>query len=151
MGADEAQVPSSADDEWHFAEAILQRGADSSELARAAFRRAYPDAPEEMIAAAAFHVFTDGIDAAREWLADAERFLRDPSRRLCFGATWHLIYHLYNWLQLQSLMPQARAGVLEFLDEIAENAEKGDIEAIKKTVQDLKDLVRGHGDPPAFH
>ena len=45
----------------------------------------------------------------------------------------------------------AKAGVLEILDEIAENAEEGDIEAIKKTVQDLKDLVRGHGDPPAFH
>ena len=103
-----------------------------------------------MISAAVFHVFVDGIDAAGEWLADAERFLRDPNHRLSVGTSWHLIHHLYNWHQLETLMPHGKTGVFDFLDDISQFADEGDVEAIRRTVQDLKNLLGGEAAAPDF-
>jgi hypothetical protein len=103
--------------------ALLSR-ADLSQAGRYAFRQSHSDAPPEMIDTAAFHVYGDGVGAALDWLVAAEQFLRDPSRPLDYGATWHLIYHLYNWLQFPALLPVGRAGVLERLAEASNSSPK---------------------------
>ncbi|HEY7120535.1 MAG TPA: hypothetical protein VH475_28380 [Tepidisphaeraceae bacterium] len=120
---------------------------DLSLAGRQAFRQAHPDAPPEMTDTAAFHVYTDGVGAAIDWLADAERFLRDPTRPLDYGCTWHLIYHLYNWLQFTALLPVGRTGLLGKLAEIRKSLDEGDTESAKEELSDLESLF-GDRAPP---
>jgi hypothetical protein len=61
-----------------------------------------------MVEAAVFHVFRGGVGATLDWLAAAELFLRDPAAGFDHGATWHAVYHLYNWQQFQALLPVGR-------------------------------------------
>lgn len=118
--------------------------------ADAAFRAAYPDAPDQMISAAVFHVYTDGIDAALEWLADAERFLRNPQQEFGYGTSVHLLYHVYNWHQLHALMPLGRSGVTESLDELSKLAKEGDLDGVQQVVAELKAAFEASLMPPDF-
>lgn len=132
-----------------LAMALLERTNDR-DVAEAAFRRAYPTAPDSMIQAAVHHVFVDGPDAVAGWLADVELFLRDPNHRLCCGVASEILYHLYNWHQLESLMPAGKPGMLELLDDIKLFAEEGSIDAVKRTVDDLKNMLNGTENNPEF-
>ena len=38
-------------------------------------------------------------------IAAIERFIRDPTGGLDYGAVSHVVYHLYNWQQFQALLP----------------------------------------------
>jgi hypothetical protein len=119
------------------------------DAAAAAFRHAYPDAPAELIETAIFHVFKDGVGAALEWVAAAERFLRDPAAGFDCGATWHVVYHLYNWLQFQALLPIARDGVMKRLADLRLFLSENDTEAASGVVTQLEELFRGGVQPPA--
>lgn len=120
------------------------------EPATAAFRQAFPDAPENMIEAAFYHAFQDGIGAALDWVAAAERFLREPGQGFDFGATMHAVYHLYNWQQLQTLLPIGRAGVLERLGDIQLFLSENDSAAALRVVKQLEALFRGDVQPPGI-
>jgi hypothetical protein len=127
--------------------ALLDRE-DTAGAAAAAFRAAYPDSPQSMIEAAIFHVYRDGIGAALEWVAAAERFLRSPDEGVDYGATWHVVYHLYNWLQLQAVLPIGRAGVLERLSDLRLFLTEGDTKAATRVIAQLEELFRGDVEPP---
>jgi hypothetical protein len=127
--------------------ALLAR-AEVVETATAAFRRAYPDAPPHMIEAAVFHVFRDGVGAALDWVAAAERFLRNPDAGFDYGATWHAIYHLYNWQQFQALLPIGRVGLLDRLADIRLFLSEDNPEAAVNVVKQLEELFRGDVQPP---
>jgi hypothetical protein len=116
-----------------------------------AFRIKYPTATEQTIDAAVFHIFVDGIEAARDWIADAELFLTDPQHRLSFGVSSHLLYHVYNWHQLESLMPHGKQGMHELADDIARYAEEGNLEAVKEAVKEFKELIESNQLPPDIH
>jgi hypothetical protein len=118
---------------------LLQRENLSNE-ARQAFRNAYPNVPEEMLQTAVFHTYIDGIGAAVDWLVDLELFLREPEREPNIGATYHLLYQLYNWHQFSQLLPDSRTGVLERLNEIKELVADGEMEAILATVEELESM-----------
>jgi hypothetical protein len=122
--------------------------AEVIEVATASFRRAYPDAPPHMIEAAVFHVFRDGVVAALDWVAAAEQFLRDPAAGFDYGATWHAVYHLYNWQQFQALLPIGREGVLERLSDIKLFLSENNSEAAVGVVKQLQELFRGDVQPP---
>lgn len=128
---------------------LLQRSDLSSE-AKQAFRQAYPNAPEEMLKTAVFHTYVDGIGAAIDWLVDLELFLREPSRKLDIGATYHLLYHLYNWYQFNELLPDGKTGVLDRLKEIRELVADGETEAILATVEELESMFEGGRNYPNF-
>jgi hypothetical protein len=132
---------------WELINALLGRS-DLLDAAADAFRRAYPDAPSSMIAAAVFHVFCDGIGAALNWVAAAERFLRDPSHGLDHGATWHVVYHLYNWQQFEALMPVGREGVLERLKDIKLFLSEDNPKAAERVLDQLEEMFRGNVPPP---
>jgi hypothetical protein len=118
------------------------------EAATVAFRRAYPDAPPHMIEAAVLHVFRDGVGAALDWVAAAEQFLRDPGAGFDYGATWHVVYHLYNWQQFQALLPIGREGVLDRLSDIKLFLSENNPEAAGGVVKQLEELFRGDVQPP---
>jgi hypothetical protein len=140
----------SREDRMALALSLLNRGAERMELAKEAFRRAYPTAPEQMIGSAVFHVYTDGSDAAMDWLADVELFLRDPNHRLCTGVSSHLLYHVYNWLQFEAMLPLGRPGLLERLGDLKQYAEEGDLDAVRGTVEVLMDMIEPNESAPGF-
>ncbi|MDY6781223.1 MAG: hypothetical protein SW833_01480 [Cyanobacteriota bacterium] len=63
--------------------------------------------------------------------------MQDSERNLDIGATFHVLYHLYNWHQLMPLLPGSKTEVLERLEEIKELVSDGDREAILATVAEL--------------
>lgn len=129
-------------------DSLLDRGAERVELARDAFRRKYPQATEPMISAAVFHLFTDGIAACVEWLADLERFLVDPEHKLCYGTSSHLLYHVYNWHQLESLMPHGTQMMHNLIDDIIVSAAENDLESVRRTAAEFKAILDGNDRPP---
>jgi hypothetical protein len=130
--------------------ALLQRP-DRYTAGRAAFRRAFPEAADEMVSTATHHVFGDGAPAVVAFLADSELFLRDPERhQMSFGVVSEVLYHLYNWLQFRELLPDGRRNVLELLAEMKQFVAEQDLDAIRKTAEELEDALQGHRDFPQF-
>jgi hypothetical protein len=136
------------EEQLELAQALFRRE-NSYDAARAAFRLAYPGVPDELIASAAFHVYTDGVGAALRFIAAAELFLRDPHEDwLGFsgGVTFELLYHLYNWHVLQWLMPQVTQELLDGLDDLKTSVESGeDPKEILKAIKDLREALTGEG------
>ncbi|PZV17578.1 MAG: hypothetical protein DCF22_03465 [Leptolyngbya sp.] len=139
----------SREQRWEIVKALLQR-AEAKTDATQAFRDAYPNAPEEMLRTAVFHTYVDGVGAVLDWLVDLELFLEKPNHRLDLGATFHVLYHLYNWYQFQALLPEGRAGVLERLKEMKELLADGDTNAILATVEELESMFEGSRNYPDF-
>ena len=117
--------------------------------ARAAFARRYPDASKEMIDTATFHVCVDGIDAALVWLASIEQFLQKPDDGLDYGATWHLLHHLYNWQQFEALMPLGKSGIAEHLGDIRAFLDESNPDAAKQTIDHLLKCLSGDLESPS--
>ncbi len=130
-------------------QALLARP-DAAAVAAGAFRKAYPDAPQAMIDAAVFHVVIDGVEATVDWLAAVERFIRDPSEGLDFGAVWHVVYHLYNWLQFEALMPMGATGLKEHLGDVKHFIEEDDKEAALDVLKRLVSAIEGDAGPPGI-
>ncbi len=121
-----------------------------SEEGRAAFRRKYPRAPEEMIATATHHVYVDGPGAVVDFLADAELAIRDPSHEIDYGTSWHLLHHVYNWLQFRALLPDGKSDIVDLLNQMDQAVAENDPEFILATVQELRAVVEGNRGPPDF-
>jgi len=132
---------------WSLVEALRGRS-DLAHVGRAALVQAFPEAPPAMLDTAAFHLFTDGCGAAAEWLATLERFLRRPDEGLDFGATWHLLYHLYNWLQVEALLPYTRARLGERLGDAEQFLSEGDVASANRVLAELRAAVNGGLRPP---
>lgn len=103
-----------------------------------------------MIEAAIFHVFRDGVEAALDWVAAAERFLRNPDEGFDDRATWHAVYHLYNWQQFQALLPIGRHGVLDRLADIKLFLSEDNRKAAAAVVKQLEEMFRGDVQPPGI-
>lgn len=127
--------------------ALLARP-NAVEDARLAFAKRFPDAPKQMIDTATYHVCVDGIDAALEWLASIEEFLQKPENGLDYGATWHLLYHLYNWQQFEALLPLAKCGIIEHLGDVKTLLDESSPEAAKQVIERLIQRLSGSLDSP---
>jgi hypothetical protein len=134
-------------DSWELVAALVQRP-DLADVVRTALKQAYPEAPPAMIDTATFHVAVDGVYAAIDWLAAVERFLREPSKEIDYGATCHLLYHLYNWQQFQILLPHGRAGMLEWLEEAKFHLSEGDTKAVGVALKQIEEMFKGGLQPP---
>jgi hypothetical protein len=129
----------------------LLRRTDRYAAGRAAFRRAFPEAADQMVSTATHHVFGDGPPAVVAFLADSELFLRDPEgHQMHFGVVSELLYHVYNWLQFRELLPDGRRNVIELLDEMKRFVADQDLDAIKKTAEELESALGGSRDYPQF-
>lgn len=139
----------SREQRWETVRSLLQRS-DIAHQAKQAFRRSYPNASEKMLETAVFHTYVDGIGAAIDWLVDLECFLHDDSHELDTGLTFHLLYHLYNWHQFHTLLPDGKSGVVERLKEIKELVSDNDLEGILVTVGKIESVFEGCQNPPNF-
>ena len=137
----------SDDERRELAFALLARPTRISD-GRAALRGKYPDAPQTMINTATHHVYVDGPGAVLDFLADAELAIRDPSHEIDYGPAYHLIYHVYNWLQFRALLPEGRTDMLELVKQLREAVDEKDDEFIQRTLVELEELLDGNLDLP---
>lgn len=130
-----------------LAQALFAR-ANRTADARATLRAAYPSVPHAMIDTACFHIYVDGVDAALAFVADAERALRDPAHRPDVGIAYELLYHLYNWLQFEALLPDGNQDVVDLTAELRKAAKEQDWETVSSLIEELDDVVSGSRSAP---
>lgn len=123
---------------------------DVAERGTAILRGGFPDAPDEAIRAAAFHLYRDLPPALIELLADIELSLREPSRLVNEGTAWHVMYHIYNWLQLAALIPWARDDIGAEVREAIAGLENADTEFALRVLRGLARLLEGGRFPPTI-
>ena len=102
-----------------------------------------------MLSAAVFHLFADGVDACVEWLAELERFLSDDDHKLSHGFSWSLLHHVYNWHQLESLMPHGKSVMYDLLDQILESASEDDMDGVRRSAKEFKAILDGDDSAPS--
>lgn len=129
-------------------EKILEALSDPSALdskARAALQDAYPNASEAMRQTAHFHVFTDGIDAALDWLLAVADFANHPEegKEIDEGATFHLLYHLYNWQQFQALLPVGGQGLVELSGDLKQAVQEQDLDWARNVAEQIEAKIKG--------
>ena len=126
--------------------------ADARTDGLAALRAQFPHAPPSMLETAAFHVYVDGCEAALEFIAAAERMIRDPIHQTGpdFGVTTHLLYHVYNWHQFQALLPDAKPTLVDLAREIKKAVVEDDRPGIVKIAEVLESWLEGHLRTPDF-
>lgn len=121
--------------------ARLATADDVSEQAAKVLRREFPNAPESMINTAIFHVYTDGVDAALDWLVAASEAISEGSPLPDDGTTWHLLYHIFNWYQFRELMPEGSQGLLDWIEGLEESVKEDDREAILHHAKGIRDIL----------
>jgi len=70
-------------------------------------KKRFPSAPQAMLDSAVFHLYLELPRALRDLLAQIELSITKPEEHLHWGVTYEALYHLYNYLQLEALMPGA--------------------------------------------
>ena len=139
----------SAEERKELAWALLRRprrGVNGLE----AFRLKYPSAPAAMLATAVHHVYVDGPDAVIDFLAEAELAIREPAHEIGYGTSWHLLYHVYNWLQFRAILPEGKTDLVELVKQLKQAVAEDDRDFIVATLQELGDLVDGSRQAPDF-
>ncbi|NET89984.1 MAG: hypothetical protein F6K45_18130 [Kamptonema sp. SIO1D9] len=134
---------------WEIVRTLLERDRIRNQ-AEKAFRTAYPNAPERMINTAVFHIYIDGIQAALDWLVDVELFLQNPKHTLSEGITFHLIYHLYNWLQFTAILSDTDEDLVEKINDVKAAIEDDDKDAALNILEELKNKFEGNLESPNF-
>ena len=61
------------------------------------------------------------------------------------------MYHLYNWQQFQSLLPDGRSGMLEWVSQAKQMLAEGDPKAVGEALMELEAMLQGGLQPPDFH
>ncbi|MBZ8182739.1 MAG: hypothetical protein SAL07_08285 [Oscillatoria sp. PMC 1051.18] len=128
-------------------QALCQRS-DLLVQAQQAFRQAYPEASEQMISTAITHVYLDGSRAALDWLASTELFLRNPDNEILNQCVDHLLYHLYNWHQFQTLIHARVTDLLEIIQDFKESVDNEDKEVALAAALELEKRLHARLTPP---
>ena len=127
--------------------ACLARG-DRRDEAFAMLQRRYPDAPEELLRSAAFHLYWKLPEVLRDTLAQIELALRESDPELHWGVVSDALYHLYNWLQVEALLPWGKQAVWEELEELRELIKADDKDGAMGTLKRLMDQIGGSASEP---
>ncbi len=141
--------PLSSDERLALARALLARPTRAAD-GRASLRRRYPSAPEAMIDSATHHVYVDGPEAVVDFLADAELAIRDPAHELDQGVAYHVLDHVYNWLQFRTLLPEAKTDMLALLDQIEEAVKDDDRDYLLASIAEFRRLLEATRNAPDF-
>jgi hypothetical protein len=105
-----------------------------------------------MINAAVHHIYVDGADAALDFIAGAEMFLRDPNDEwVGYGVTYELLYHAYNWHMFLTLLPEGTQELLDTVDDLKKTIEAGvDQKEILRAIEELRAQLVGHSGLPSI-
>ena len=132
-----------------LAEAILRRG-DIRPAGLEVLRKRFPHAPEQMLGAAVYHLYVELPRALRDLLAQLELSLTKPENGLHSGVTSEVLYHLYNWLQFEALVPKGQQHLLDHVRDLKECLESKDLDGATKILADIEDHLGASVSPPDF-
>jgi hypothetical protein len=146
---DLSDLPKSRADRLDLVVALLGRSELRSEGIEA-LRLRYPHLPEAFLSTAVHHLYGDLPGALVDLLAILELSLREPHRELGYGAPFHVLDHLYNWFQLQALLPHGLPELDELAREAEEALDQGDTPAVKAALRELRARLDGNLSAPEF-
>jgi len=112
--------------------------------------RQFPDAPVSILHSGAHHLYWKLPEALRDTLAQIELSLRHEDCDLHWGVISDSLYHLYNWLQVQALLPWGKQAVWEELEEVQELIKADDKDGAMGTLKRLMDQIDGSAREPSF-
>jgi hypothetical protein len=148
-GETDMTTPPDPDELRRLAHAYLDRPRPSGEEIISRLQKLYPDASAQLLDALRFHLFVDLPQAIVDLMAQMELFLRDQDRGLSLhGRATHLIYHLYNYSLLQSLLPTGKQKLVELIEDTKACLDDADYDGAARTIAELKELIDGGITPP---
>ena len=133
-----------------IASVMQRRAIDRQETAVEMLRKKYPAAPDEMLRAAAFHVYFDLPTQMIEFAAKIELSLRKNDADDFYAEIYGVLYNLYNALMFERIVPEGKAGLLELLDEIQECLKAKDLDCVQHNLDELKRALTGSYSHPDF-
>ena len=129
--------------------AVLERTPkERAEKGQELLRREYPSAAPEMIHSAAFHAYMELPNALRNCLAWLELCLREDKHDQHSGINFDVVYHLYNWLQAETLIPWGRQDVFDSLNDIKDCLRNDDKEGAIGNLEALLERFESSVSPP---
>lgn len=104
----------------------------------------YLHAPKEMLHTIAFHL-EHASGSLLDALTNLEELLRGDSEKINYGTSWHILYHLYNYLVIQNFLPMGNKEIISELELIMEdlNEDSPDIKSVLSYVENLKNYFTG--------
>ena len=134
-----------------LAAALFRRPAEHpNPEALAKLRHAFPQASEELLLAGTYHLYTELPGALCDLLAQIELSLRDRDHELHYGFVWEVLYHLYNWLQVQAVVPWGKRDVLDEIREAVSLVKTNDTAGAIGTLERLLEQIGGSSKHPDF-
>lgn len=140
-------MPSPGQDELELAIALAKRE-NRYEEGLEKLRQRYPDAPDALLRAAAYHLYGELVGAFISALAQIERTLRGSENGLGEPHVSDSAYHLYNWLQLEALLPWARADFFAELKALKECLSDDDVKGARELLETIFQQFEGSSPPP---
>lgn len=148
MASKHMEQEQSLDPQIDLVAQLLRRGISRQADGESRLRQMHPDASEESLRAAAFHLYRELPIALVSLLAEIEISLREDKRTVGHGIVWDAIYHLYNWLQLSALLPWYHQDISDQLSATLEALEGGDTDFAIREMKKLRDKGLGSASPP---
>lgn len=131
-----------------LAVSLMQRK-DRHDLGLERLRKQFPAAPERVLSSAAYHLYDAMASSFVGAMAHVELNLRDADYPISEALVFDPAYHLYNWLQLQSLLPWSRSDFHSELEELKTCIEDGDLDGARKMVERVLDQFEGSSPAPS--
>jgi len=139
--------PLSEDEKLDLAIALAKRQ-NLFDLGLARMRQQYPSAPDALLQSGAYHLYAELAGAFIDVLAQLELTLRNPQHRIAEVQVFHPAYHLYNWLQLEALLPWARADFFAELKALKECLSGDDVKGASELLETIFQQFEGSSPPP---
>ena len=111
-----------------------------------ALRKKYPNAPESMIDTAIFHAYVDGMHACIDWIVSLAEFLEDPKKGFNMGKVYHLLYHLYNLMLIENMLPVGSDKLLEIAVDMKIFLKKKDYFCVEECIETLECYASGNSE-----
>jgi hypothetical protein len=113
-------------------------------------KKRFPSAPQAMLDSAIFHLYLELPRALRDLLAQIELSITKPEGHLHWGVTYEALYHLYNYLQLEALMPGAQQHLLDHVRDLKDCLTEKNLEGAVKVLEDIENHLEACIPPPDF-
>ncbi|MCZ7647912.1 MAG: hypothetical protein M5U26_22080 [Planctomycetota bacterium] len=127
--------------------AYLRRPPDG-ERGLDALRRRFPNATEADLRTAHFHLYFELPEAMRDLLANLEESLRSNEEAPDHGRAFHVLYHLFNWIQFEALVPKGPEELKSLVEDVEVSIKEGDLDSAHSILKAIKDRLEGHELPP---
>jgi hypothetical protein len=140
-------IAMSDEEKLELAVALAKRE-DRYDLGLARLREQYPAAPDALLRSGAFHLYSELAGSFLTVLAHLELNLRDREHEISQALVSDPTYHLYNWLQLETVLPWAKRDFFSELLELKECLSDGDTESARELVEKVLEQLEGTGSAP---